>query len=177
MNYHILKTEADFNKAVKELDQLLEIQFEGKNLTEKQQNHFDILTLLIEDYETDNCSLPTIDPIDLIIGAKENHRLKDKDLVPYIGSKTMVSLVLNRKRKLTLPMIRSLSEGLNLPAEILVKDYTIEDAKQVSTVASKNVSRNQNEVLHGRRKSTIKPRHVVGHHGGAYISSKERVLK
>lgn len=69
------------------------------------------------------------DPIDVICETMERKGFKDKDLILAIGSKTTVSLVLNRKRKLTLDMIRKLSELLGLQVEVLIQPYEM-DSKQ-----------------------------------------------
>ena len=63
------------------------------------------------------------DPVNAIREAMEIKGLKDKDLIPAAGSKTVVSLLVNRKRALTVNMIRNLSELLGLPVEVLINPY------------------------------------------------------
>ena len=58
----------------------------------------------------------------------EQYGLKDKDLIPYIGQSGRVSEILSYKRKLTLPMIRKLQEGLNIPTKSLIRDYELKQA-------------------------------------------------
>lgn len=70
---------------------------------------------------------------DAIRETMETKGLKDKDLIPAIGSKTTVSLVLNQKRGLTIDMIRKLSELLGLPVEVLIKPYKL-DARQETAI-------------------------------------------
>ena len=65
------------------------------------------------------------DPIDVLKYKMEENELRNKDLVEIIGSKSKVSEVLNRKRRLTLEMIRKLSNNLNIPAELLINDYEL----------------------------------------------------
>lgn len=83
----------------------------------------DVLTTLIEAYEVTHYPTPSPDPIDLLRHVMESRGLTRKDMEPYIGSRARVSEVLNRARPLTLAMIRRLSDALNLPADVLVKEY------------------------------------------------------
>lgn len=80
----------------------------------------ELLTVLARDYESRTLPRVTVDPVDAIQFRMEQQSLRQKDLVPYIGSKSKVSEVLARKRPLTLAMIRSLHEGLGIPAEALL---------------------------------------------------------
>jgi HTH-type transcriptional regulator/antitoxin HigA len=82
-----------------------------------------VLATLIEAYEAKHYPIPAPDPIALLQHVMESRALTRKDLEPYIGSRARVSEVLNRARPLTLAMIRRLSEALNLPADVLVKEY------------------------------------------------------
>jgi HTH-type transcriptional regulator/antitoxin HigA len=77
---------------------------------------------LITDYEQKHFPLSAADPVEAIRFRMEQMDLSQKDLVPYIGSKSKVSEILSGKRRLTLPMIRALSEGLGIPARVLVQD-------------------------------------------------------
>ena len=94
----------------------------------------ELLVTLIEKYEKEHYPVSLPDPIDAIRELMERKGLKDKDLIPAIGSKTTVSLILNRKRALTIDMIRKLSELLGLPVEVLIQPYKLdgrpETAKQ-----------------------------------------------
>lgn len=88
----------------------------------------DVLTLLIEDYERRHYPIPDPDPIDFLQHVMESRGLNRKDLEPYIGSRGRVSDILNRTRPLTLEMIRRLSDGLKLPAEVLLRSYALRHA-------------------------------------------------
>lgn len=88
----------------------------------------DILALLIADYETKHFPIADPDPIQFLEYVMESRGLTRKDLEPYLGSRARVAEVLNRARPLTLEMIRKLSEGLGLPADILVSRYALRDA-------------------------------------------------
>ena len=88
----------------------------------------DVLVLLIEDYEARHFPIDPPDPVEFLQFIMEQRGLARKDLEPFIGSRARVAEVLNRVRPLSLEMIRSLSEGLNLPADVLVKRYELRDA-------------------------------------------------
>ena len=81
----------------------------------------------LEAYEAKNFAIVKPNPIEVINFRMEQYGLKDKDLAPYIGRTGRVSEVLNYHRKLTLPMIRKLHEGLNIPTESLVQDYPLQN--------------------------------------------------
>ncbi|MBL8519269.1 MAG: transcriptional regulator [Betaproteobacteria bacterium] len=85
----------------------------------------EVLTLLIEDYESRHFAIEAPDPIDFLHFVMEQRGLTRKDLEPHIGSRARVAEVLNRVRPLSLEMIRNLSEGLDLPAEVLVRRYEL----------------------------------------------------
>ncbi|WP_026966523.1 helix-turn-helix domain-containing protein [Algoriphagus terrigena] len=89
----------------------------------------ELLVTLIEKYEKEHYPIALPDPIEAIKETMDRKGLKDKDLIPAIGSKTTVSLVLNRKRTLTIEMIRNLSALLKLPVEVLIQPYEL-DGKQ-----------------------------------------------
>ena len=115
-----IKTEADYQVALNRLDKI----FDAKIGT-KESDEADILGLLIDDYENIHYPIEAPDPIEAIkIRMKELH-LKQVDLVPEIGGQSRVSEVLNRKRKLTIDMVRKLTEKLNLSAGLLIKDYQL----------------------------------------------------
>jgi HTH-type transcriptional regulator / antitoxin HigA len=79
--------------------------------------------MLINQYENEYFQIKASDPIEAIKYRMEQQNLKQKDLARYLGGKDKVSKILNRKRKLTLEMIRNLNEFLNIPLNALVKDY------------------------------------------------------
>ena len=81
--------------------------------------------LLIEDYESKHFHIQEPDPIEAIKFMMEQSNLKQTDLAEMLGNKGNVSKVLSRKRKLSLEMIRNLSASLHIPADILIKDYTL----------------------------------------------------
>lgn len=80
----------------------------------------ELVSVLVGDYEDIHYPIEAPDPISAIKFRMEQKGLKQKDLVPYVGSKSSVSEVLNGKRELTIGMMRSLSSGLKIPIEVLV---------------------------------------------------------
>ena len=93
-----------------------------------EADRLEVLTLLIEAYEREHFSIPDPDPIDFLQHVMEARELTRKDLEPYIGSRARVAEVLNRVRPLTLDMIRKLADGLELPADVLIRGYRIKRA-------------------------------------------------
>ena len=84
-----------------------------------------MLTTLVEAYEDRHFRIPLPDPIEAIIYHMESRGLTRSDLEPYIGSRSRVSEILNRKRALTIDMIRKLHGGLGIPAEVLIQPYSL----------------------------------------------------
>lgn len=118
MNIKLIKTEKDYQKALMRLEEV----FDARPGT-KEGDELDILGLLIERYEDEHYPIEAPDPIEAIKFRMEQMGYKQKDLAEIIGYKGRVSEILNRKRKLTLEMIRNLHERLNIPLESLVKAY------------------------------------------------------
>ncbi len=118
-----IKTESDYEDALKKIDQLWDASYgspEGDKL--------DILVTLVEVYEEEHHPIPPTDPIDVILHCMESQGLSEHDLEPYIGSRSCVTDVLKRQRTLTLDMIRSLHKGLGISADILIQPYSLRDA-------------------------------------------------
>lgn len=90
----------------------------NKNSAEGQE--LDMLITLIEAYETIHVPMQASDPIAYLQYKMEKDNLKQRDLIPFIGDKTKVSKVMNRKQELTVSMIQRLSKGLNIPINFLV---------------------------------------------------------
>ena len=118
MQLKIIKNEKEYDEALNRIDELMELNPE---LGTPQSDELEILVLLVEKYEEINWNISIPDPIEAIKYRMEEMNLKQKDLVPYIGNKSKVSELLNRKISLSLSMVRSLSEALHIPLEILVK--------------------------------------------------------
>lgn len=118
MNIKPIKTETDYQAALEEIEKLFEA---APDTPEGDQ--LEVLVTLVEAYEEKHYSIPKPDPIEAILYHMESRGLTRRDLQPYIGSRARVSEVLNRKRSLTMEMIRNLHKGLGIPAEILIQPY------------------------------------------------------
>jgi len=118
MEWKVIKTEKDYQRALKRL----EIIFDSKKGSH-EGDELELLGLLLDNYEKDKFPIDLPDPIEAIKFRMEQLGYKQKDLAEVMGLKSRVSEVLNRKRKLTLDMIRKLNEVLGIPTAILVKDY------------------------------------------------------
>ena len=113
-----IKNEADYLSALREI----ELLFDAAPDT-PEGDQLEVLTTLVEAYEEKHYSIPKPEPIEAILYHMESHGLTRRDLEPYIGSRARVSEVLNRKRPLSMEMIRNLHKGLGIPAETLIQAY------------------------------------------------------
>lgn len=118
MKMAIIKTEKEYKKALKRFEEI----FDAKNKT-PEGDEAEMLALLIEKYEDEHYFIESPDPIEAIKFRMEQMDLTQNDLAKVIGYKSRVSEILKKKRKLTLDMIRKLSEYLKIPAEVLVQEY------------------------------------------------------
>lgn len=85
-------------------------------------DRLELLARLVEDYEKERFKFERPDPVDAILFRMEQQGLRQKDLVPILGGKNRVSEVLSRKRPLTLSMVRALSDTLDIPADLLIRE-------------------------------------------------------
>jgi len=127
MNIKPIKTEADYESALEEIEKLY-----GAEPDTSAGDRLEVLTTLVEAYEDVHYAISAPDPIEAINYFMESRGLTRADLEPYIGSRARVSEVLNRKRPLTLSMIQRLHSELGIPAEILVKSYKIGGSQKSS---------------------------------------------
>lgn len=118
MNITPIRNEKDYQKALNRL----ELIFDAKKGTVKG-DELEILSILIDQYEKENFPIGMPDPIEAIKFRMEQMGMKQKDLAEIVGFKSRVSEILNKKRKLTLDMIRKLNTTLHIPTEVLVQDY------------------------------------------------------
>ena len=114
-NIRPIKTEEQYREALKRVDTLIDAE---PNTTEFEQ--LEVLSILVDDYENKHCAIEPLDPIEAIKYEMEESGLKQKDLIKYFGSKEMVSQVLNRKRPLTLRMIKNLYQNFGMSADVLL---------------------------------------------------------
>lgn len=113
-----IKTEQDYNKALKRLEQIFQTEIDTLEGDEAE-----VLSILIEKYEDEHYPIGMPDPIEAIKFRMEQMGMNQKDLAEVVGFTSRVSEILNRKRKLTLNMIRKLSTTLHIPTEVLVQEY------------------------------------------------------
>ena len=119
MNIRPIKTDADYQAALHRIDTLLDAQ---PNTPEGDE--LDILTTLITAYEEQRYPILPPDPVEALLYWMESRDLTRRDLEPLLGSRARVAEILNRRRTLTLEMIRRLHIKLGIPAEILIQPYS-----------------------------------------------------
>lgn len=115
MDIKPIKTEQDYNSAISRIEELW-----GARKDTPEGDELDLLVTLVESYEMKHYPIPPPDPIEAIKFRMEQMGMTKADMVKYLGSQSRVSEILNRKRKLTLRMVKSLYKGLKIPAEILL---------------------------------------------------------
>ena len=120
MNIRPIKTDKDYKEALERL----ELIFDASPNT-PEGDEAEILSLLIENYENQYYPIEAPDPIEAIKIRMEEMNMKQKDLVGVIGGKSRVSEILNKKKRLTVDMIRKLEEMLHISASILVNNYRL----------------------------------------------------
>lgn len=120
MKIRPIKTEQQYFQALEKLEEI----FDAKENT-AEGDEAEILSLLIDTFENEHYQIEAPDPIEAIRIRMEEMDLKQKDMVEIIGSKSKTSEVLNRKKRLTLDMIRNLQKKLNLSASVLITKYPI----------------------------------------------------
>lgn len=121
MTTQVIKSKTQHEKYLAEAEYLISLDPEPGTT---KGDRLELLSILIEKYEKENFPIDKPDPIEAIEFRMEQQGLKQKDLVPYIGSKSKVSEVLSRKRPLTLQMVRNLNQGLGIPTDVLVQDLS-----------------------------------------------------
>jgi HTH-type transcriptional regulator / antitoxin HigA len=130
-----IRTEDDYQAALAEIERL----FEAEPGT-PEGDQLDVWVTLVEAYEENHYNIPLPDPIEAIEYHMERLGLQRRDLESYLGSRSRVSEILNRKRPLTLQMIRRLSSGLGISLEVLAQKYPLagkpSDSKQSSQAIS-----------------------------------------
>lgn len=115
----VIKTDQEHEAA---LARLMELMDAAPIPDSAKSDELEVLAVLIERYEQEKYPIDLPDPIEAIKFRMEQQGLRQKDLAPYIGSASKVSEVLSGSRKLSLSMIRKLSEGLGIPADVLIRE-------------------------------------------------------
>ena len=117
MTIRPIKSEADYRRALREIDRLMDAR---KNTTEGDR--LDVLATLVQAWEEKHHRIDAPDPVEAILFAMDQRGLTRRDLESLIGTRARVAEVLNRKRRLTLAMIRRLHEALGIPADVLIRE-------------------------------------------------------
>jgi HTH-type transcriptional regulator / antitoxin HigA len=120
MDIRPIKSERDYAAALAEIERL----FTAEPGT-PEGDMLEVLTTLVEHYEELHDAIPLPDPVEAILYYMESRGLSRHDLEPYIGSRARVAEVLNRRRPLSIEMIRRLHTGLGIPADILIQPYPV----------------------------------------------------
>ena len=116
MDMKIIKNEAEYDAALERIDALMNAA-PGSS----EEEELELLAILVEKYEQERYPIELPDPVEAIKFRMEQEGLTRKDMIKYLGSQSKVSEVLNYKRPLSLAMIRALTDGLNIPAEVLIQ--------------------------------------------------------
>ena len=115
MVIHPIKTEDDYNKTMLRIDALMDA-----SPGTEAGDELDVLATLVEAYERSHFPIELPDPVEAILFRMEQMGIGRKALEPFLGGRSRVSEVLNRKRNLSMSQVRKLHEGLNIPLENLV---------------------------------------------------------
>lgn len=115
----LIETEQEYQQALQRIDAIFHAPEASKEAKELQ-----LLVVLVQQYEEVRYPLEAVDPIEAIEVRMQELSLNRKDLEPYLGDKTVVSKILNRKRELTLEMVRRLHIALRIPTDLLVGTAT-----------------------------------------------------
>ncbi|RLD17725.1 MAG: hypothetical protein DRI69_11700 [Bacteroidetes bacterium] len=121
MNWTIIRNDTQYYAALDRFDEIFHNTSKSKT-----EDEFDLLSMLIQKYEEDNFSIEEADPIEVIKMKMTYMELKQKDLIPFLGSKATVSKLLAYKAPLNLRHIWALSEKLDLPVQLLARPYRVE---------------------------------------------------
>ena len=116
MEIRPIRTHEDYEATLLEIEGLMDAAPDSP-----EGDRLDVLATLVEAYEIRHFPIDANDPVEAVAFAMEQKGLSPADLVPYIGRTNRVYEVLNRKRKLSLRMIRNLHEGLGIPLENLIR--------------------------------------------------------
>ena len=120
MNIKPIKTEIDYEEALQTVESLMNAKIDTP-----EGDKLDVLVTLIEAYEEKHHPILPPEPVEAIIHQMESQGLSRNDLIPIFGSRARVSEILNKKRSLSINMIRKLQRSLNISAEILIKPYNL----------------------------------------------------
>ena len=120
MQIRPIKTKADHRVALKEIERLMD----AKQGT-PDGDRLEVLVTLVDHYESQHEPIEPPDPINALLYHMESRGLTRRDLEPFLGSRARIAEVLNRRRPLTIEMIRKLHEGLGISADVLIRPYSV----------------------------------------------------
>jgi HTH-type transcriptional regulator/antitoxin HigA len=115
MNWKVLKTEQDYNKASMRMMEIFHVKANSA-----ESDELELLLVLVKEYDDKHYHLPELDALEVIKYKMEEMGIKAKDLEPIIGSKGHVSAVLSGKREITLKMAQKLKNYFSIPAEVFL---------------------------------------------------------
>lgn len=118
MELKLIKTEKDYSEALERL----EVIFDAKSGS-KESDELELLGILIEKYENEHFTIALPDPVEAIKFRMEQMNISQNELGDVLGQKSRASEILNRKRKLSLDIIRKLHDKLNIPTDVLIQPY------------------------------------------------------
>ncbi len=118
MEHRVIKTETDYKAAMERLDLI----FDAEPGT-PEGDELELLSLLIENYESVNFPIDLPDPVEAILFRMEQLNYQPKDLAEVLGSRSRVTEILNKERKLSLGMIRKINKKMHIPTDILIQKY------------------------------------------------------
>lgn len=121
MDIKPIKTELDYQAALKEIEALMDAQPDSS-----EGDRLDVMTTLVEAFEVKHYPIEAPDPIEAILHRMEALGIDRKDLEKMVGTRARVSEILNRKRPLTISMIRRISDKMHISANVLIRPYRLQ---------------------------------------------------
>ncbi len=115
-----IKTERDYRRALSRIEDLMDARTGSA-----EEDELDVLAMIVEAYEAKRFAIPDAHPLEVIRFVMEQNDMRDKDLMPFIGSSGRVSEVMSGRRPLTINMIRKLQSGLKIPGDALIREYDV----------------------------------------------------
>lgn len=140
MKAKVLKTERDYKAALAYVERLMD-------QPSPDEAELELWALLVENYEENHFPIAAPDPIEAIRFRLEQARLQTADLLPYLQSKSKISEVMNRKRPLSLSMIRALHDGLKIPAAVLVQESAVPEGRTQPSTLQRKLRRQTRSVV------------------------------
>lgn len=126
---HPIRNASDYEGALAEIDVIIKRNPDGNT---PDAEKLELLSLLVSDYEAKHNPIqPPDDVVEVILFYMDQKGLTRKDMEQYLGNKARVSDILNRRRSLSLPMIRKLNQGLGIPADLLILPAVPSPRKQI----------------------------------------------